>query len=1235
MSWFDASGFASLAKSALKEAQKTIDKALDIKEEEQKATENRMIDETNFFASFGLKNDSKTNNEQPISSTSTTKQDTSVWGSFTGSFFETQNAEIKLSKRSGSLDEKLENTISSNSLSQSISLPEKFIKNDNILQEIKTNNDNDLLNKLKNIYPTEKQLKLDNKLNEKQDDDGDDNKIINRVSIISTESDKKSSESVEILGSCSQTNTDCTTTPDSDIIVSEYNDSLSTSAIENKKNSESVEILSNSLLTSPSSVEVLEDDSKLESPFLSPIDDYKSHDIEPDSESYVSSSDISPYASPMVEEKSLIIEHINETKEEEEEESSSRKQLIKTNLSIDKNLNQNIDELDEISQAEDSYTSASESTVVMTIIESFNQQETILENPENQNVFNSTEINIVDTLNDVKQNLHLSLEPITKQPIQKNECLNDENFIKNSTTTIEPKDIDLHNINQVMFTDSSCEGTIIETSSDDNITYKQDSPNEQDTPLTSSSYVKNMLADAMDVDCERQDIDVTQRENSPVSLESRSDLVKIGSDHASGHTSGDELETTTTSSDIEIISSPNGDSSSTQSRQSPANLHSNKAGDLLTKALKTRGHSRELSEISIGSDAASHEIEKLLKRIHEMNEILEVRESKLIDVSRMNMELHEQNNNLKIQIDNWEKRGQKHQDLHLINDDYTQRMSALEKKFQQTIRERDLLKEQLELLKKEITSQSLIVNDEKDELIKQLRIEGEKLSKQQLQHSNIIKKLRNKEKDNDLIIKNQNEQIEEQNCELERLKRSLNAKDDVERNQIEAVHTLTAKVKKQDKEISLLQDKLTTTTEKMNVYKTSIDAAKVELIETKLNLNKTEKKLKQALDNAGESCELMSQVEDLKIKLRSSEEEHVKHVDLLKQENNDLLIRLESAEARNEELSQSITTTTKPLLRQLEQLQNNLSHKTNTYMKQEKIMTEKIDQLQAKLENTIATDRTIIEENLNLKTKLTKIESQFKKKELDLINIQNESCCLKKDNEKLLNKIKELEENIKILEESHRQEVKLLKREIESLGDKLSIEKAAIDAEKRKNHSVLDQQQQQHQQQLQQQQSIVDDPRISPTSSVRRDSISSTNSVWLAFNDSMFDTSSGRLPSVYDGLRNSGNTTSTIETLQAQLKSREGEIQMLQWEISRRNNERDALNIELSNLSMKVDELSIKLTKVEALNENLNEIQTRYDALLQMYGEKVEENEELRLDLEDVKEMYKSQIDQLLKRGAT
>lgn len=42
------------------------------------------------------------------------------------------------------------------------------------------------------------------------------------------------------------------------------------------------------------------------------------------------------------------------------------------------------------------------------------------------------------------------------------------------------------------------------------------------------------------------------------------------------------------------------------------------------------------------------------------------------------------------------------------------------------------------------------------------------------------------------------------------------------------------------------------------------------------------------------------------------------------------------------------------------------------------------------------------------------------------------------------------------------------------------------------------------------------------------------------------------------------------------------------------------------------------------------ELQEQYDAILQMYGEKVEETQELQLDLQDVKDMYRAQIDDLL-----
>lgn len=58
-----------------------------------------------------------------------------------------------------------------------------------------------------------------------------------------------------------------------------------------------------------------------------------------------------------------------------------------------------------------------------------------------------------------------------------------------------------------------------------------------------------------------------------------------------------------------------------------------------------------------------------------------------------------------------------------------------------------------------------------------------------------------------------------------------------------------------------------------------------------------------------------------------------------------------------------------------------------------------------------------------------------------------------------------------------------------------------------------------------------------------------------------------------------------------------------------------------------------KITKEhERLKVEFVALQQQYDTLCQLYGEKVEENEELKLDLVDVKDMYKSQIDELLRQ---
>ncbi|XP_016915458.2 TATA element modulatory factor isoform X3 [Apis cerana] len=1318
MSWFDATGFANLAKSALKEAQKTIDKALDIKDEDQKPLESHAEDTSDFFASWGLKSDIHHDVQPHRDKMKESKQEatSSIWGSFTGSFFESPKFnEMDHNAKANALSKSLQSTpienekklVSSSSFSEDYKVKslnprkeskqaeickEKNIHDQNVLiQDVNTCNDlkqeisletidtnitfakddevNDCSNsninnpkiveysskEMKDINNKIKDVKMKSEDKETQEYDSDSPvSTSNRLSFVSPENDKKSLESVEILGS--RSNTECTTSPDSDSCSVS---NLTSPATGTKVNSESVEILPDSLVTSPSSVEVLGDWKSDTSPYLSPIDQKNSDSssildrddsvtpcwddinvpqlISKENVINPSSSDISPYESPMEEVKTL---HENLYISNMDEQSSTETYLgielhLHKSLSSGhsmKVLSENVetisytDEKDEISLAEDSYTSTSESTVI-TMLETLQQKEQVKNKVEIPSAISSndkihdlcldskltlkkantdTKLDLnLDSLTE-KHNLHLPIEAITTQPIRKPEYFDGA--------------------------DSSCEGTLIESSSEENpqLIHKSEGKILQ-APLNSSSYVKTMLEDAMIekgseiIEAEIQGTEMP-RENSPISSESRSDLVKIGSDQTSGHTSGDELETTT-SSDIEIISrySPNGDSSSIQSRQNLAKLQSAKGGDLLLKTLKTKGHSRELSEISVGSDEANVEIEKLLKRIQEMTEILEARESKLIDVSRMNMELHEQNTNLKKQLDNFEKHAEQNQNINQITDEYTQRLSALERKFQQAIRERDSLRKNLEQLKVEaatrLSSQELsTLNAEKDEIIKELREEGEKLSKQQLQHSNIIKKLRVKEKENDALIKSQKEQIEEQISELERLKRSLRAKEEVELSQIDAVYSLTARTKTLEKEISTLQKQLENMMHNADTYKKNLDTTKMELSETKKILAATEVELKEATTNAGESCQLLAQVEDLKIKLRESEEMHVKKEEFLKHENSELLKRLEAAEARSEELSESVSMATKPLLRQLEQLQANLLHKSNSFMKQEKTLSEKNIELQTKVENLLETDHYLKEENINLKSKISQLEAKFTVKENERKRLQELYDELVIQKEKFAEQNMRQRQMIETLEQSHSVEIMELKREIVALENKLSIEKAATDAERRKNHAMSEQQQ-----------NIEDSERLSPSSSTEEDSVNTIDSIWPLYNATA-ENKPESYAMTFDSIRAGSSSTSIFENLQAQLKQKDGEIQQLQWELSRRNIERDVLNSELSTLTLKIEELNVKVMNVAVLNESLQEIQTRYDALLQMYGEKMEENQELRLDLQDVKEMYKTQIDQLLKR---
>lgn len=662
MSWFDATGFANLAKSALKGAQKTIDKALDIKEEEPKVIQSQTDESSDFFASWGLQTEQDTSKRD--SNSQKQPNTSSIWGSFTGSFFEPSKVvdgngwkTVKHSKSlqsTSSQDEQQQSMVSStsapeklatkdskstiaksesvhkedkeefNAISESVNTNRSMSKesDDKIASESCTLSEQSSLDNVVSISTDKivtKSASLDleqvyyaatvdstdsdstTSTNEEEgqcevvSESNDINltlsptNVFHKVPHVSLESDKKSLESVEILGS--QSNTDCTTTPESDL--NSVTNSLSPSVVDIKVNSESVEILPDSLVTSPSSVEILGDWKSDSSPFLSPIDS-KNLELSPildgnecatpcvdtdtlhlpkDQFAEASSSDISPYESPMEEVKTLNVSpySIDSTP------SPSAFSSFDTNKSLSHAADSSktspesvevipdIDEPDEVSLAEDSYTSASENTV-MTVLEPLQQLDMVKNKMELTDMNVKIPIKMHDSCPDDRQtsvktsiesklnlsldslkekhNLHLTLEPITTQPIRKLDHLEGVNdkpdvstFSQLMSTTIEPPDPDsqVENVEEtkmtesntdqyLMSTDSSREGTLIESSSEDNATLICTNDSKVlETPLTTSSYVKTMLADAMVEKSEILDMEShcaeVPRENSPISSE--------------------------------------------------------------------------------------------------------------------------------------------------------------------------------------------------------------------------------------------------------------------------------------------------------------------------------------------------------------------------------------------------------------------------------------------------------------------------------------------------------------------------------------------------------------------------------------------------------------------------------------------------------------------------------------------------------------------------------------------
>ncbi|XP_033921972.1 TATA element modulatory factor [Melopsittacus undulatus] len=683
--------------------------------------------------------------------------------------------------------------------------------------------------------------------------------------------------------------------------------------------------------------------------------------------------------------------------------------------------------------------------------------------------------------------------------------------------------------------------------------------------------------------------------------------------------------------------------------------------DVLVAAVQTAEEQVVKEETELQLDAAAEaseedtEKQELKKMIDSLTEKLEKREIQLLSTSKEKACLEEAYDNLK---DEMFRMKEESSSLSSLKEEFAQRIADAEKKLQLACKERDAAKKEMKTVKEELatrlnTNETAELLKEKEEQIKGLMEEGEKLSKQQLHNSTIIKKLRAKEKERENVNTKQTKKIKEMEEELQHLKQVLDGKEELEKQHRDSIKQLNSVVERQEKDLAKLQAEVGDLEERNRSVQAALDSAYKELADLhKANATKDseaqeaalsrEMKAKEelglALEKAQEEARqqqeaLAIQVADLRLALQRAEQQAARKEDYLRQEIGELQQRLQEAESRNQELSQSVTSATRPLLRQIENLQATLGAQTSAWEKLEKNLSDRLGESQTLLAAAAERERAATEELLSNKIQMSSTESQNSRLRQENTRLQAQLEVERNRLKKMENENSRYEVELEGLKDEYAKTLEDAKKEKTLLATQLEMEKMKVEQERKKALYVQEAAKEKDRKSFTVE-TVSSTPTMSRSSSISGVDMAGLQTSFLSQDDphdhSFAPVATGG-NNLYEAIR-MGAGSSIIENLQSQLKLREGEISHLQLEIGNLEKTRSIMAEELVKLTNQNDELEEKVKEIPKLRAQLKDLDQRYNTILQMYGEKAEEAEELRLDLEDVKNMYKTQIDELLKQ---
>ncbi|ETN23289.1 hypothetical protein PPTG_02899 [Phytophthora nicotianae INRA-310] len=646
------------------------------------------------------------------------------------------------------------------------------------------------------------------------------------------------------------------------------------------------------------------------------------------------------------------------------------------------------------------------------------------------------------------------------------------------------------------------------------------------------------------------------------------------------------------------------------------------AGDAEIETETEEKQPDEVESVEVSDPSAGEEEEGVEDAVSTLRKELEVRESQLLATSATIQELHNE-----------------------LDKTCHREVAAVERA--------QFLTEQLENMRREVAKLTQLHRDtsnsqsadvqalqmalaEKEEKLSALLDEGQTLSVKQAQLEQRLRTLR-KEKDEleERTLKLQS-QCESSSEEVKDLSSKLKVSEEEKarlaqenRQLMSSADTTSAKVEKAERQAL-------EATQQLEALQTQVN----QLTQEVSSKNEEIERLKSASQSnealSVEREELQHTIQFLQDNIRDLEKEAARREEMARAENADLKRKWQDAMARVDMLGQSVSEATQPLLRQIHTLQEEQRARQESWKATESTLL-------AQIEEATEQHRVVEQEKMELEQKFQELQRQVDERELEftrkqakLIRAQEEAESAKAEARELRGHADALQIDLnqakhqRDVEAEARQQLQTRLENVETSAKKLEASATATAelGQAREREAQLRQDLEWHQQELQRLKSstLQPGPPLSTGSTSRRsiEEQYSGSEAEASILKTTLETTMG------DSLSSTGNTSVLgLSQLQQRLRLREGENRMLKQQLEALEARQKQTTDEIVRLSTRNALLESGEAQWEQTQLELAKLQKHQVVLLELFGEKEEQVEELQAEVSELKAFYRKQLDTL------